>query len=279
MYEEFLEVDKKENIEISDKKNSAIIVQEIKETDFFQNHVENSFNSITLFYQDGERFHFQKRGLYAITPVIVRKIYRSLHFYNFTENPFTFSITTDNQEIIKEEVNEKYHEYRELEKGKNVKVEIKSSIGEYVYHFLPPDAEEKYDLKKKYELKDEEYDKILKFLYQLQDRHIIYLIAELKIYIFQYKKEARKILINLSDMVLAKIKKKYFTGKYFIYEPGAEFNTLDIVDILLHLKEIYKKGFTQLDKMIEMTFAHVKKVKLKDKRLQDYTKKKKFKLF
>ena len=280
-YQDFLEVDKKEDVELSSDQSNELYVLEIKDTDSFRNYIRNGFNSVSLFFKDGKHLKLQQGGLFTFVPVIARKIYNTLHFYNLTENPFSLQIFLDDQDVFNERVEEKYYAFTDegLKRGKKVKLHIKSSTGDYVYHFLPHAETGKIDLRKKYELKEEDHDKILKFLHRLKDRHIIYLIAELKIYFFKNKKTPLRMLMNVSEIVLNKIKKQYFTGRYFIYEPGSEFNTLDIVDILLHLKEIYKAGFIKLDRMIETTFTHIKKIKFKDKRLQDYTKPKKFKLF
>ena len=77
-----------------------------------------------------------------------------------------------------------------------------------------------------------------------------------------------------------RIRREYFRGEYFIYTPESDFNSLDIVDILFHLEELYRKGLDGLDRMIESTFEHLKKIKFKNKQLHDYTgKKKRFKIF
>ena len=278
-FKDLLEIDKKENMELSNEKINDIIIQEIKDADSIQNYVYNNFNSVTLSYIKEDELNHQISGIYSVIPVIARVINNILYVYNLTDSPFTLSIFQDEQNIFNETIEAKYYEFNELEKEKKAKVHIRSSVGEYIYYFIPSAQLEKYDLKKKYNIRDENYEKVLWYMHQLHKRHIINLIIELKIYRFKYKETKQRIFKNMLEMILNKLKREYYKQNYFVYTPESEFNTLDIVDILLHLQEIYKKGLNQLDQMIETTFAYLKKIKFKDKRLKDYTKQKKFKLF
>ena len=206
--------------------------------------------------------------------VIVRMINNVLYFYNLTENPFNLNIFQGDKDIFNKTIEAKYFEFIDLERDKKIKVHIKSSVGEHIYYFLLPAPIEAYDLKKKYSIKDENFEEILNYIHQLQKRNIIDLIIELKIYWFKYQETKQIIFKNMLQMVFGRLKKKHFKRNYFVYTLESKFNTLDIVDILLHLQEIYNKGLNKLDQMIANTLLYLKKIKFKDKRLKNYTKKK-----
>lgn len=278
-FKDFLEIDRKENFELSSEKVNDIIIREIIDADSIQNYAHNNFNSVALFYRKGTTLNLlvslQVNGIYSVVPVIVRMINNMFYFYNLTENPFDINIFQYGKDVFNKTIEAKYFEFNDLKRDEKIKVHIKSSVGEYIYYFLPPAPVKEYDLKKKYNIKNEDFKQILDYMHQLQKRHIIDLIIELKLYWFKYQETKQTIFKNMLQMIFSRLKKEHFKRNYFVYTPESEFNTLDIVDILLHLQEIYNKGLNKLDRMIADTLLYLKKIKFKDKRLKNYTKQKK----
>ncbi len=276
-WKDLLEIEKKENIEISETDNE-IDIKEIEDTFELTSYVKNNLNCISFFNNNKEPLFFQNSTI-ILLPVIVRYMDNIIRCYNLTDKPVDMTIIQEEETVFQKKSDLHLVEWINPDIKKRLKVHVKSSVGEYTYNFPSIKEETGYNLKGQYNLQKQDTETILNSIYRLKNHTIFHLIAELKIYFFKYKASNNKNFKHLINLILDRIKKHHFRNTYFIYDRNSQFSILDVVEILLHLKEIYKAGLKQIDEMIEDNLNYLKKIKIKDKRLKDYIPKKKFRIF
>ncbi|MBU1078782.1 MAG: hypothetical protein KKH98_15915 [Spirochaetes bacterium] len=277
-WRDLLEVEDKRSIELTAPEEQVDIFQTSGITSL-PGHVHNNLDRLSIFYADGDKLSAQTGSLVSILPVIVRYKGNVLTCYNLTEKEFSVEVFSDNEKSVEQKSDQKFLELLNISNDKRIKVQIKTVFGDLIYHFSLFRPLKEFAFKGKYIIKDEDKDHILNAVYWEKERSIFHLVMQLKSYFFQYQKTKKRIYENMLRLVMEKMNKECFNKQYFIYDKKAGFNILDIVEVLLHLKEIFNKGLNQLDEMIRTNLAYLKKVKMKDKRLKDYLPKKKLKIF
>lgn len=278
-WKDLLEIEHREKIDVIPR-TSEINIIEINDMGMIQNSVINQFNCMNLFYSgDMDLIYAKNEGVLPVLPVILRRHNNQLIFYNLTANPFNFQVRLDDDNIFEKKCEEKYFEWISGDLDKGCDIVIKSSVGEIIYHLPMKKDEDSFDLKGLYLIREQDQDRILDHICSQKKRNIYHYIAMLKIYYYQNKNNPNNLNQYQIKLILNALKKKFYIKTFFIYDPQSNFNVLDITEILLHFKEIYQKGFNELDSLIDNCMNYLKKMKIKDKRLKNYSPRKKLKLF
>ncbi|MDD5066413.1 MAG: FliG C-terminal domain-containing protein, partial [bacterium] len=244
-------------------------VMEIEDLVEVRNRIADNGNLFTLY--SPAAFHIYL--VFSLGPVAVRLSGDMLCFYNFTDSPFSFKLIADQEAGPGEEVTGKYHEHPSPPFKRNLKVDLSTALGDISVYF-PAEGQEEQGAVEKYALKGEDLDGIQARLLNKRSRTIIDLIQELKVYYFKFRMTKQKLYYHLMRAVMKNIRENYFLSRYFIFTPESGFSLLDVVEILLHLHELYRTGWESLDSMVDKTFEYMKALKIKNKRLDIYKKKK-----
>ncbi len=196
-------------------------------------------------------------------------LFGDVKFYNFLQSDIHYHIVKDNELILKEKMSTEYHHIENLKFENKLQIIIDTNMGSIIYSIYI-DRIEQRKLKEKYCIQGENYESLIQGIFQDKKRNMITLIMELKAYYFLHHARKTPLYSYLMQKVTNNIQIKYFRKRYFIFTPESEFSIMDIIEILLHLHEIYHKGLKIIDNMIDKTLEYLKDIKIKNKRLNIY---------
>lgn len=249
---------------------SSVDVSGVEDLERIKGRLVNGAGRVLLVTEDSAEAHL----LFGFTPVFPRFLNGILSLYNITDSPVQYAVEKDEEPLAEGVLEGSFLECPVPSFRKNLKISLKAAAGEFIYTFSFRE-EKSMDIKAEPLLKGKDLEEVLEKIRGKKARSLLDLILELKVYYFLFRASEGRSYYSLMRHVLDLIRSAYFRNRYFLYTPESEFSLMDQVEILLHLHEIFGKGLEELDAMIEKALSYLAKLKIRNKQLDIYGRRRK----